>query len=102
VAIPKATGDGHLAVDLDGPPGTWRTARMAYYPLWRARAAGRELPTLRGELGDLEIRVDGGPVRAELTYRPGAPELAGIALSALGGVLWVAAVVVSRRRAARS
>jgi hypothetical protein len=102
VAIPKATGDGHLAVDLDGPPGTWRTARMAYYPLWRASAAERELPTRRGELGDLEIRVDGGPVHAELTYRPGVPELAGIALSALGGVLWVAAVVVSRRRAARS
>jgi hypothetical protein len=101
VSIPTPAGAGRFSLQLDGAPGAWTTARMAYYPLWRARVGERELPTRRGALGDLEVRLDAASVRADLTYGPGLPEIAGSAVSALSAGLWVLAVVVSRRRGSR-
>jgi hypothetical protein len=78
--IPTASGDG------------WVSARTMYYPLWHASAGGVPLPTRRGQLGDLQIRLAGdGPRAVDLVYRPGVAEISGIVISVLGGVVWLAA-----------
>jgi hypothetical protein len=75
-------------VGVDGAPGAWTSAGVAYYPLWRATTAGRGLETRRGVAGDLEVRAPATGV-VELAYGPGVPELAGLAVTALGVLLWL-------------
>jgi hypothetical protein len=73
------------------------SARTTYYPLWRASAGGEPLPTRRGQLGDLEVRLAGDRPRVvDLVYRPGVAEISGIVISVLGGVVWLAACRRSR------
>jgi hypothetical protein len=96
VALPRAVGSGRWTITLAGERDTWVSARTAYYPLWRARADGAPIQTRRGSAGDLEVKLDasGGARVVELDYRPGAPEICGLAVTA-GGVV---ALVAFRRR----
>ncbi len=99
IALPEPTGPGAWRIALDAGPGGWASARVAYYPLWRARAGGRALETRRGALGDLEVRAPASGAVAELAYAPGAPEIAGLVATALGVLMWLPAW---RRRASPS
>jgi hypothetical protein len=87
--LPQPSGAGRWRVSVDGAPGSWTSAGVAYYPLWRATTAGRALETRRGVAGDLEVRAPATGV-VELAYGPGAPELAGLVVTALGVLLWLA------------
>jgi hypothetical protein len=87
-ALPERLPDGRRRATLEPSADGWASAGLAYYPLWRATAAGRALPTRRGPAGDLEVHAPDGHHVIELDYRPGAPELTGLALSAAGLLLW--------------
>jgi hypothetical protein len=98
VEIPVETAPGRWRVALAGDPDQWVSARVAYYPLWRAAQDGRALPAREGRLGELEVRlaIAGRPV--DLAYGPGRPEWAGLIASGAAVVLWLASVVRARRR----
>ena len=85
--LPEPSGPGRWRVTLPPSGGEWTSAGMAYYPLWRAAANGRPVATRAGADGQLEVRASGGAI--ELTYGPGAPELAGVALTVAGILLWL-------------
>ena len=91
VRLPQSLGAGRWRVTLESRAEEWTPAGVAYYPLWRASAAGTSLETRRGAYGDLEIRVPAGVTMVELTYGPGAAEWTGMALGALGVLLWLTA-----------
>src|SRR5262247_1528563 len=94
VALPRAVGPGRWTITLAGGPDGWVSTRTAYYPLWRARADGAPIETRRGRDGDLQVKLEPRGARAvELDYRPGAPEICGLVVSA-GGV----GLVALRRR----
>ena len=97
VALPRAVGSGRWTVTLAGGRDAWVSTRTAYYPLWRARVDGAPIETRRGSDGDLEVKLDpGGHARVvDLDYRPGAPEICGLVVTA-GGVV---GLVAFRRRA---
>jgi hypothetical protein len=95
VSIPAQAADGTWQLTVEPSVGGWTSARVAYYPLWRARAEGASLPTRRGDDGDLEMRVEAGRHLVSLVYRPGALEWAGVAVSA---ATLAAALVVRLRR----
>ncbi|HKC99512.1 MAG TPA: hypothetical protein VKG20_15835 [Methylomirabilota bacterium] len=95
VALPRAVGPGLWSITLAGGPNGWVSTRTAYYPLWRARADGAPIEARRGRDGDLQVKLEPGGARAvELDYRPGAPEICGLVVSA-GGVVGLVAL---RRR----
>ena len=98
VTLPVALGAGRWRATLDGAPGAWAPARVAYYPLWRAEAQGTPLPTRRGPVGDLEVRLDTGRAAVDLVYAPGIPELAGLAISAIAALGWLLRAVGRRAR----
>ena len=82
---------------LDGRPDDWVSARVAYYPLWRAGQDGRALATREGRLGEL-----GGQARArrppvDLPTAAGGPEWAG-AMVSVGAGLSLACRLARRRR----
>jgi hypothetical protein len=83
--LPERTSRGRWRVRLEATDEGWASAGLAYYPLWRASASGRVLETRRGINGDLQVRAAAGST-IELTYGPGAPEIAGLVLTALGVV----------------
>jgi len=89
-ALPHPLEPGPWRVHLDAAPDGWTSARVAYYPLWRASAAGAPLDTRRGAFGDLEVRVPAHTM-IDLRYRPGVAEWTGVALTALGMLGWIAA-----------
>src|SRR5499426_607373 len=94
VALPRAVGPGLWSITLAGGPNGWVSTRTAYYPLWRARADGAPIEARRGRDGDLQVKLEPRGARAvELDYRPGAPEICGLVVSA-GGV----GLVALRRR----
>jgi hypothetical protein len=99
VPIPRETAPGQWSVTLAGPPGDWVSARVAYYPLWRAAQDGQPLETREGRLGELEVRLvlAGRPV--DLTYGPGGAERAGLIVSAGAGLLWLAGLATPLARA---
>ncbi len=88
-ALPHPLESGPWRMTLEAEPGGWTPARVAYYPLWRATAAGAPLETRRGAFGDLEIRVPAGTTAIELSYRPGVVEWTGIGLTAVGAIVWL-------------
>ena len=101
VAVPVPDGDGRWTLATESEAGAWTTARMAYYPLWSAWDAGTRLPTRRGELGDLEVRVGRAGAPVTLRYAPGLPERAGVVVSAIAAGAWMVALVTTVRRGRR-
>jgi hypothetical protein len=95
IAVPAAR-EGVWRVTLAGEVGAWTSARVAYYPLWRAEADGAALDTRRGDDGLLEVRLRRATQIVTLRYAAGVPELAGLALSAAAAVACAAAALKSR------
>jgi hypothetical protein len=88
-ALPEPRSTGGWTVSVDPADGGWASTGVAYYPLWRVSAAGSPVETRRGALNDLEVRAPAGVTAVELRYRPGVVEWAGVALSAVGLVVWL-------------
>lgn len=101
VAPPVEVAPGRWRVTITGEPGAWAGARVASYPLWRAEVAGGRVPARRGEDGELEIRLPSADATVDLVYAAGAPEWAGVAVSALG-VIALAAWGVTRAQTSGS
>ena len=97
VTLPVGRGPGRWAVSLSGQPGEWVSTRVTYYPLWRAERGGAPLATRRGSVGDLELRLSAGAGPVELVYAAGAPEVAGVLVSALGFIAWSVGWALRRR-----
>jgi hypothetical protein len=95
-AVPLRQPDATWRVTLDGAAGAWASARIAYYPLWRAMADGLPLATRRGDDGVLEVRLGATPQLVTLSYAAGAPEWLGVAITAAS--IAVAALLVAARR----
>jgi hypothetical protein len=98
-ALPEALGPGRWRARLGAATDGWAPAGVAYYPLWRATAAGATLQTRRGAFGDLEVRAPAGTTMVELAYGPGVAEWTGVALSGLGVLVWLAGARWSGGRA---
>ncbi len=99
VALPQEQAPGRLA--FTAPAAGWVSARVAYYPLWRASAGGAPLPVRRDAFGGLEVRAPAPGAVVDLAYEPGLPEALGMGTSAstlLAGV----ALVLRRLTRARS
>jgi hypothetical protein len=86
---PRERAPGRWHVALDGKPGDWTSARIAYYPLWRAEQEGRPLATREGRLGELEVRLAVADRPVDLTYRPSWPETTGLVISGLAVLVWL-------------
>jgi hypothetical protein len=91
VSVPAAGDGDSWRVTLAGEAGAWAAARVAYYPLWRAEAAGERLPKRRGADGILEVRLSRPQQAVTLRYGAGVPEILGLAVSA-GAVVALAVV----------
>ncbi len=90
VALP-APRDPGWRLTLAGEVGAWVSARVAYYPLWRAETDGAPLETRRGEDGVLEVRLTRAVQPLTLRYGPGAPEILGVAVSLAALGAWTVA-----------
>jgi hypothetical protein len=90
VALPEQDTPERWRIVLDGDPGSWVSARVAFSPLWRAETGDDLLAVRRGELGDLEVRLPRPATPVDLVYRDGLWERAGMVLTALGALLWAA------------
>jgi hypothetical protein len=88
-AVPNPDESGPWRTQLDGESGGWTPIPAAYYPLWRATAAGAPLETRSGPFADLEVRKPSGRIVIELSYRPGVVEWAAVALTAVGLLVWL-------------
>jgi hypothetical protein len=88
--VARQQSPGQWRVTLAGQPGEWTSARIAYYPLWRAAQGGRALATREGRLGELEVRLAVAERPVELTYRPAWAEKTGLAVSGVGALVWLA------------
>jgi hypothetical protein len=100
--LPAPVGDDRLAFDATGEPGSWVSARLTYYPLWRAADGDTALATRRGPLGDLEVHLSRRHTRVTLTYGPGAPEIVGVTVSAIAALAWAGCAIRVRRVSARA
>ncbi len=89
---PVPSGENRWRLLVNGAPGEWVSTGTAYYPLWTAVRGDARLETRRGELWDLEVKLDGAAGPVELVYGPGAAEWAGMVLSLLAGMAWLAAL----------
>jgi hypothetical protein len=99
--LPRETSPNRWELAARGEGGAWVSARVAYYPLWRAASGGVPLPTRPGPAGDLEVRLDRPDPTLTLAYGPGIPEVAGMAVTA-AAVLALIARALSRRRHSRA
>jgi hypothetical protein len=88
--LPTQIAPGRWQVSLEGEPATWVSAHIAFYPLWRAAQAGGEIPTRRGALGELEVRLALRNHPVDLIYRPATAEWTGASTSAAAALLWLA------------
>ncbi|HEY3064650.1 MAG TPA: hypothetical protein VGL09_02605 [Methylomirabilota bacterium] len=98
VDVPTRVGRGVWRVALEGTADTWVSARLAYYPLWRAESGGRPLAIRRGELGQLEVRVPAARAVVDLRYGAGIPELAGTVIAFAALAVTVGLLVSGRQR----
>jgi len=94
VALPREIAPGHFRLPIDSTDDSWRSARIAYYPLWRATAGDRALATRRGAMGDLEVQGP-GTGEIDLLYAHGFAETAGLAIT---GLSLAALLLVAPRR----
>jgi hypothetical protein len=97
-ALPHPLESGPWRIRLDAEPSGWASARVAYYPLWEATAAGVPLETRRGTAGDLEIRVPSGTTTVVLSYRAASAEWAGVGSTAVAVLAWIVVGWRSPRR----
>ena len=97
VDLPAPIAPGTWRITLTGNRDAWVSARVAYYPLWRAESAGAPLPVRRSPAGQLEVRLPADRVVVDLRYGAGVPELAGVAVSAAALAVTVAIAARSRR-----
>jgi hypothetical protein len=81
--LPRETAPGRWRVPTDAGAVGWRSARIAYYPLWRATADGTPLATRRGPMGDLEVDSPRPGAEIDLVYAPGPAEILGAVITAL-------------------
>ena len=100
VSLPSPGPGGSWEITLAGTTGAWTSARMACYPLWHASAGDTRLETRCGPHADLQVRLPGPSAEVTLRYRPGAPELSGLALTVLAAAAWPATAAIRRRRGA--
>jgi len=91
VALPAAGDAGTWRIALAGEVGAWMPVRLAYYPLWRAEAAGERLEKRRGADGILEVRLTQPQQTVTLRYGAGVPEILGLAVTVAALVASVAA-----------
>ena len=83
LALPREIASGHLRLPLESTADSWRSARIAYYPLWRATADGRPVQTRRGDMGDLQVQSAPPAAEIDLVYARGPAETMGLAITAL-------------------
>ncbi len=69
--------------------GVWIPTGIPAYPLWRARARHGALETRTDAWGMLEFRVPLDVFEAELVYGEGPLEWLSLALTLVGGVVWL-------------
>jgi hypothetical protein len=100
--LPRAIDSDRFAVTLSTDRDAWVSARIAYYPLWRASVQGEPVETRRGSLGDLEVRLGPGTWTVALVYGAGAPEIAGAIGSAIGVLAWLGLLWRQARSVTRS
>ncbi|MGH7277055.1 MAG: hypothetical protein ACREJG_00045, partial [Candidatus Rokuibacteriota bacterium] len=98
IRLPQRIAPGRWRIDLEGTPGGWAPAGIAFYPLWRAEAQGRALPVRRGDLAQLEVRLPGGRASVDLVYEPGLAERGGTLVSVLGAAATLALARRGRHR----
>ena len=96
---PREVSRDRWRVDVSAAPDAWTSARLAYYPLWRAEHDGRAVPVRRGERGDLEVKLPQARATIDLRYTPGIPEYVGLTISALAAVAWLGMLRTRRRPA---
>jgi hypothetical protein len=95
-ALPERVSADRWRLAVAGAPGEWVSAGIAYYPLWSASDGVSPLPTRRGALGDLELRIAHPRAIVELAYAPASPEIGGVVVTA--AALASCVVVAARRR----
>jgi hypothetical protein len=89
--LPREVVSGHLRLPaeptarlpIEPTAVSWRSARIAYYPLWRATADGSPVTIRRGDFGDLQVQSPRAGAEIDLVYAGGAAETAGLAITAL-------------------
>ncbi|MBN1659297.1 MAG: hypothetical protein JXA93_12910 [Anaerolineae bacterium] len=73
-------------------PGAVMHVKITDYPLWRVQAGGQVLAHHADELGLMEVPLPPGNYDVTLRYAPGVVEWAGMVLSLIAALGWVAAV----------
>jgi hypothetical protein len=96
--IPIPDGEGRWRLRAEGESGAWTSMAITYYPLWRVRDQDGALPTRRGPLDDLEVKLVRGDSNLVLTYEPGPAEIAGVAVSVIAVGACLAFGLARRRR----
>jgi hypothetical protein len=93
VTLPSEIGRGRLRM-VAAECCPWQSARVGYYPLWRAISEGEPVATRRGARGDLEVRPSKAGAPIELVYERGRAETAGVAISVVSlitlALVWLA------------
>ena len=84
-----------VAVDRRDADG-FAPLAVAYSPLWVARADGARRAIRRDDVGLLEVFLPRAAATVELEHRPGAVEWAGVAVSALSGLVLLIAGIPRR------
>jgi uncharacterized membrane protein YfhO len=94
----EPAGGGHLTVDVHAPSDGVVVLADTFYPGWKCRSAGRELPIFCAHGTFRGVEVPAGRHRLEFSYEPWTFPL-GAGMSALGVLVSVGLVVYDRRRA---
>ena len=98
----RRCGGTHIELTTHAPtPVRLRLARFAF-PGWRVAIDGAPATWAPSRWGSLELEVPAGDARVEVWLEPPPLRRAGLWLSALAGVAWVAGLAAARRRARAS
>jgi hypothetical protein len=96
-AVITRLGTDRVALDASLSSPGYVVLVDAYDPGWRAWVDGRETPLLRANVAFRAVAVGAGRHSVEMRYRPRAL-LVGLALTALTGLILLAAGVAAGRR----